>query len=542
MSRRLLPQIRWMILAAIFLGLGPSVVAQTKATLQHRTVHAGRMRPFPHLSDADIEIRSSMNWSGYTADEAPPYTSVQGSWVVPNVSFAGAAAGVTQEASSNWVGIGGLHDNDPGLIQIGTEQDAFSDGSTDYFAWFEMLPAISVVINQPIAPGDEMTASVQCVANCTASTQTWLLVLVDQTQGWTFTKSVDYASLLASAEWITEAPTESDDKTIFPLADFSQTTFNSVAVNGSNPDFDFANDVMAMINPGGQVSTPSVPAPSGAFTSCWSTGSKLGPCSFSGVAPLVAPGLVSAMLPSSRSITLGSTATVFATIINPNPVQANGCTIEPAADPSTQLNAHFQITNPSNNHVTGALDVPASIAANDGTQSFLVAMTPAAAVDAATLDFVYSCQGMMPATIFTGINSLAFSDSATPTPDVIALIATAANDGTVHIAGSAGVGAFALATENLGSAGPLTLSVNDAGAGLPLTVAVCQTGTASQCLAPPASSLTLNIANEATPTFSVFVTAEGDIPFSPEASRLFAQFTDSNGIVRGSSSVAVTTH
>ena len=46
-------------------------------------------------------------------------------------------------------------------------------------------------------------------------------------------------------------------------------------------------------------------------------------------------------------------------------------------------------------------------------------MTPAAAVNATTLNFVYSCQGMMPATIFTGINSLAFSDSATPTPDVI---------------------------------------------------------------------------------------------------------------------------
>jgi hypothetical protein len=60
-------------------------------------------------------------------------------------------------------------------------------------------------------------------------------------------------------------------------------------------------------------------------------------------------------------------------------------------------------------------------------------------------------------------------------------------------------------------------------------------------LANPAASVTTTIAANATPTFSIFGTASGAIPFSPANSRIFVQFSDSTGVVRGETSVAVET-
>jgi hypothetical protein len=44
-----------------------------------------------------------------------------------------------------------------------------------------------------------------------------------------------------------------------------------------------------------------------------------------------------------------------------------------------------------------------------------------------------------------------------------------------------------------------------------------------------------------TPTFSVFASASGAIPFAPGATRIFVRFEDGNGVTRGSTSVAVRT-
>jgi hypothetical protein len=49
------------------------------------------------------------------------------------------------------------------------------------------------------------------------------------------------------------------------------------------------------------------------------------------------------------------------------------------------------------------------------------------------------------------------------------------------------------------------------------------------------------IATNATLTFAVLVGARGAVPFLPATNRIFVQFRDAGGTVRGPTSVAVTT-
>jgi hypothetical protein len=52
---------------------------------------------------------------------------------------------------------------------------------------------------------------------------------------------------------------------------------------------------------------------------------------------------------------------------------------------------------------------------------------------------------------------------------------------------------------------------------------------------------TTTINANATPTFGIFVTGGGSVPFSTAVNRVFVRFADSTGAVRGSTSVAVRT-
>ena len=62
-----------------------------------------------------------------------------------------------------------------------------------------------------------------------------------------------------------------------------------------------------------------------------------------------------------------------------------------------------------------------------------------------------------------------------------------------------------------------------------------------QCLATPASSVTTTINANETPTFGIFATASGAVPFDLANNRIFVEFSDANAVVRGSTSVAIET-
>jgi len=251
--------------------------------------------------------------------------------------------------------------------------------------------------------------------------------------------------------------------------------------------------------------------------------------------------LAASVLPGGRSVALGTSPTVFATIVNAATEPANGCQIGLPEGAPAGLSLSYQTTNPATNAPTGHADTPASIAGNGGYQTYLLVFKATQPFTATNQPIDFFCDGILPAPVTIGVNTLDLTVSATPIADIVALAATATNDGTVHVA-TGGSGAFAVATIDLGAAANLIVSADTGSATLPVTVALCQTNPATgQCLAPPASTVAYSAAANGTPTFSVFVTASGPVAFAPGTSRIFVRFEDAGGAGHGSTSVAVET-
>jgi hypothetical protein len=250
--------------------------------------------------------------------------------------------------------------------------------------------------------------------------------------------------------------------------------------------------------------------------------------------------LVAAVLPSSRSVQLGTPATAFATIINTDSNTATGCTISPVT--SIPATFTYQTTNPATNQVTGFGNTPVDIPAG-AAQSFVFALTPTAPIAPTDLQLSFDCANTDPAPVISGLNTFLFSASASPTPDIMALAATLSGDGIVNIPGTNGTGVLAVATANLGAGDSLTVLADTGGAILPVNIFICQTDPQTgACLSPPASnSGTATILSNETPTFGVFVAAAGDVSFVPETNRIFVRFKDSGNVTRGLTSVAVRT-
>jgi YVTN family beta-propeller protein len=249
--------------------------------------------------------------------------------------------------------------------------------------------------------------------------------------------------------------------------------------------------------------------------------------------------LVAAVLPTSRSVAVGVTATAFATMIDAGPADAVTCTIAPAI--SIPASFVFQTTDPTTNALAGTANTPVNITAAQA-QSFVIGLTPTAAFSPANVAFAFTCANAPgPAATTVGIDTLNLSASTTPVPDIVALAASG-DAGYIDITGVTETGAFAVATINLGVDATITASANTGTANLPVTLAVCQTNpTSGACMAAPAASVTTDIPPDATPTFGIFVTGSAAVADMPGVNRIFVTFTDSSGVLRGETSVAVRT-
>lgn len=250
--------------------------------------------------------------------------------------------------------------------------------------------------------------------------------------------------------------------------------------------------------------------------------------------------ILSAVLPASRSIQVGSSATAFATIINTSNTTAQNCSIGVPAIANAGFS--YQETNPATNQLIGQVNTPVNIAAG-GSASFVFTITPNSVVEPTTLEPWFDCTDEIGADAIFGLNTLTFSASTNPTIDIIALAATATNDGILHLPGSSGSGAFSIATTNAGVAGNVIVKPTTGASSLPLSLTICQTNPNNgACLSPPSASVTASIAANATPTFSVFATASGSIPLDPATRRIFVEFTQTGtGDLKGLTSVAVKT-
>ena len=187
---------------------------------------------------------TSSNWSGYVASGGT-YTSVTGTWIVPQVGA------TTTGADATWVGIGGVSGTD--LIQAGT-QATISGGTASYEAWTEMLPDSSRTVSLAVAPGDSVTVSIT-----EQTSGEWLITMVNNTTKARYERTVRYASSRSSAEWIQEAP--SAGRGIIPLDDFGTVRFTggSAVRDGKTQSLSaLGATAVAMINRAGQaIAQPS---------------------------------------------------------------------------------------------------------------------------------------------------------------------------------------------------------------------------------------------------------------------------------------------
>jgi len=253
--------------------------------------------------------------------------------------------------------------------------------------------------------------------------------------------------------------------------------------------------------------------------------------------------ILSSVLPSSRSVEVGGTASFFATIANVGTETATGCSM--GAGSAGPGDFTYQQTDPTTNKPIGNVNQPVDIEPG-GTRTMVFAVTPSSAFLPREVAASFNCENTVPAPVISGLNTVILSASDTPTPDVIALSATISGDGIVSaLPSGVASGAFSVASINVGSSGTLVVSADTGDANLGVSLTLCQTdpisGSCINATSPTQDPLAVEMSAGATPTFAVFVTAESDVPLDPANNRVFVRFRQTNGDTRGATSVAVST-
>lgn len=244
----------------------PTLLAQLKVLLASLATAAISITPMPTQQGIAANTNTapnvgsngtSRNWSGYVASNGN-YTSVNGTWTIPQVTTSGHTA-----TDATWVGIGGVNSND--LIQAGTQNVIDPSGQITTTAFYELLPDASIPINSiTVKPGDSITVTIS-----QQSSGQWQISLNDNTTNQIYQTTVSYNSSQSSAEWIEEAP--SNGSSVLPLDNFGTLQFSagSTTQNGSQVSISGSGaHEVTMVNNGGQaLATPSsVNADGASFT------------------------------------------------------------------------------------------------------------------------------------------------------------------------------------------------------------------------------------------------------------------------------------
>ncbi|WP_421786580.1 reprolysin-like metallopeptidase [Hyphobacterium sp.] len=269
-----------------------------------------------------------------------------------------------------------------------------------------------------------------------------------------------------------------------------------------------------------------------------------------------APRVVSSVLPITRTVEVGTTATAFASVINPAATgsTATACGLRLPGASGSQFS--YQTTT-SANALTGTPDTTTSIAAG-ATQNFIFSVTSAAAFDdnvdqpsgftsgnnETELFIEAFCGNRRSAEYRLGLNSLTFRATTSAPTDIIALAATlAANPGYVVVPTTGNmVGVFSVAISNVGVAGSVTVTADTGSESLAVDeIEICQTDSSGACTDTRENSKTLTVAADGTATFGIFVRGTGGaIANDPADNRVFVRFA-AGGDPVGATSVAVRT-
>lgn len=173
--------------------------------------------------------QESSNWAGYivTPTSSTGYTSVSGSWTVPNIS-------ATQQnaVAAQWIGLGGVNSSD--LLQMGTIEQIENGQPTAEVFWEKLPDVAQSVLSVPIGS----TINVN-ISPSSSSSLTWNLTFTvtmssGETQTQTISTTLDSSyvqGIGTSAEWISEDPSNANGQ-LYPLANMGTVKYQTAMVDG----------------------------------------------------------------------------------------------------------------------------------------------------------------------------------------------------------------------------------------------------------------------------------------------------------------------
>jgi hypothetical protein len=243
--------------------------------------------PVPFASSTmPVNFDTSDNWSGYSLDGSN-FTSVSGTFTAGVLTEGVPTSALMDE----WVGIDGdgLHGNSNNdLIQAGIMESPVPCygsqtypyepyNSNDFYIcpWTFLIEDGSTsqgpVPQLTISENDSVSVDIHPVAGF----DNWDITMTDNTSGQAWSTDVTYSGYLTSAEWIIEAPTNSDGS-IATLASYQGVSFSNLRVNG-NAQIDNVNDIALTLGGSDYISEPSGETTLGELISQGFTGNYYGP-------------------------------------------------------------------------------------------------------------------------------------------------------------------------------------------------------------------------------------------------------------------------
>lgn len=244
--------------------------------------------------------------------------------------------------------------------------------------------------------------------------------------------------------------------------------------------------------------------------------------------------LVNSVLPTSRSVPVGNTATIFNTIVNAGSTTATNVIV--AINPAPAGAFVYQETNCATNAVLGSPNPSLSIPVG-GVACYVLSFTPSAPFVATSVHIQAQASNALGSNLLSGINTWLLRGTAVAEPDIIALTTTT----DFHQVACSGLNAFAVALSNVGVAatGDIIVSANTGSASLPLSVTIQETNPGTGDIG---DNILQSVGAGENRTVAVFVAFNGCISFDPAANRIFIEFRDASNNVVGSTSTAISTN
>jgi hypothetical protein len=245
--------------------------------------------------------------------------------------------------------------------------------------------------------------------------------------------------------------------------------------------------------------------------------------------------LVNSILPTSRSIPVGATATIFNTIINSGSSTAVNVTL--SMNPLPAGTFVYQQTNCATNAILGSPNPSLDITPG-GVLCYILSFTPSATFAATSVQIQAQAANAPSTSLLSGINTWLLRSTNAAEPDIIALTTTT----DFHQTACSGVNAFAVALSNVGvtATGDITVSAHTGSVTLPLSITIMETNPATGDII--GDNILQTVGQGENRTVGVFVGFNGCINFDPAVNRIFIEFRDASNNVVGSTSTAVSTN